>query len=257
MGSKPLSALAVAAHPDDEVVGAAIWLHHHRHVDVHILHVTDGSPRDMQNARDLGFSTRDEYAKARRDELRAALALVGIPDQRCLSFAFPDKEAYLHLPALIDQIGTIVDSLNPELVFSPAYEGGHPDHDAAAFAVAAVKNRRSWFAHREYPLYHAGGDGGMVTGTFIGRSSSEEEVIALTQTDCALKRRMIDCFRTQQKILSYFSLDCERFRDAPAYDFSEAPHSGPLLYELWGWGISGRQWRHEAKRACVARCASD
>jgi hypothetical protein len=60
---------------------------------------------------------------------------------------------------------------------------------------------------------------------------------------------MLDCFRTQQQILSHFRLDYERFRNAPAYDFGEAPHSGPLLYELWGWGISGSQWRSEAARA--------
>jgi N-acetylglucosamine malate deacetylase 2 len=249
MGRKSVDAIVVAAHPDDEVIGAAIWLHRHRGSDVHILHITDGSPRDLQNARELGFLTREDYANARRRELRSALTLVGIPEEHCISIAFPDKEAFLHLPALIDQLGLIVDSLNPQLVLSPAYEGGHPDHDAAAFAVAAVRSHRPWFAHREYPLYHAGPGGGMVTGTFIERGLAEEEVIALAQEERSLKRKMLDCFETQQQILSHFSLDDERFRDAPAYDFSEPPHSGPLLYELWGWEITGGQWRQETRRA--------
>lgn len=248
MGSKPVGVIVVAAHPDDEVVGAAIWLHRHRDSEVHIVHITDGSPRDMQEARAFGFSTREEYAKVRRDELKEALTLVGIPEERCISLAFPDKEAYLHLPALIDQIGRLVDSLNPRLVFSPAYEGGHPDHDAAAFAVARVRNWRPWFVHREYPLYHAGADGGMVTGTFIEQGLSGEEVVALTQAERTLKRKMMDCFRTQQEILSCFGLNYEHYRDAPPYDFTKPPHSGPLLYELWGWGISGGQWRQEATR---------
>jgi LmbE family N-acetylglucosaminyl deacetylase len=243
MGRKSVKAIVVAAHPDDEVIGAAIWLHRHRASDVHILHITDGSPRDMQNARELGFPTRPEYANARRDELKEALAVVGIPEKRCTGFAFPDKEAYLHLPALIDQIGALVDLIHPQLVLSPAYEGGHPDHDAAAFAVAAVRKGRPWLTHKEYPLYHAGPDGEMVTGTFIEGKFAEEEVIELTHEDRSLKRKMLDCFRTQQQILSRFSLDYERFRDTPVYDFSQAPHAGPLLYELCGWEISGLQWR--------------
>jgi N-acetylglucosamine malate deacetylase 2 len=249
MGRDAVDAIVIAAHPDDEVIGTAIWLHRHRHRNVHILHITDGSPRDMQNARALGFSTRLDYANARRSELKQALSLVGIPEERGISLAFPDKEAYLHLAALIDQIGSVVNSLHPHLVLSPAYEGGHPDHDAAAFAVAVVKSRRPWLTHREYPLYHAGPDGGMVTGTFIEGKAAKEEVIALTQADRALKREMMDCFITQRQILRHFCLDYERFRDAPAYDFRKAPHPGPLLYELWGWGISGDLWRLEATRA--------
>ena len=249
MGRNTVNAIVVAAHPDDEVVGAAIWLYRHRGSDVHIIHITDGSPRDMHDARTLGFATRQEYAEARRDELKEALTLVGISEERCINLALPDKEAYLHLPVLIDQIGTIVDSLKPQVVLSPAYEGGHPDHDAAAFAVAALTRRRVGFAHREYPLYHAGADGGMVTGTFVEQGLGAEEVIVLTPAERTIKRKMMYCFRTQQKILSHFFLKDERFRDAPAYDFSKPPHSGTLLYELWGWGISGGQWRLEATRA--------
>jgi N-acetylglucosamine malate deacetylase 2 len=41
----------------------------------------------------------------------------------------------------------------------------------------------------------------------------------------------------------------ERFRDAPAYDFTRPPHEGPLMYERWNFDLSGAGWR---KCACAA-----
>jgi len=96
----------------------------------------------------------------------------------------------------------------------------------------------------------------MITQTFLDRGLAEE-VIALTEADRNLKRRMFDCFSTQQRVLSSFGVEYERLRDAPTYDFKEAPHPGPLLYELWGWGISGYQWRREATATCLARAVRD
>ncbi len=46
---------------------------------------------------------------------------------------------------------------------------------------------------------------------------------------------MLACFRTQAAILSHFDRQAERFRPAPAYDFTAPPHPGPLNYEDWGW----------------------
>jgi hypothetical protein len=62
------------------------------------------------------------------------------------------------------------------------------------------------------------------------------------------------CFRTQAKILSQFDSARERFRAAPAYDFTAPPHEGRLLYEEWGW-MSGADWRRSARAALEGRCA--
>src|ERR1700742_489948 len=102
-GRSRLTTLVVDAHPDDEVLGAAIWMHRRSRSPIHILHITDGSPRDMQDARRQGFASRSSYSSARRRELTQALQLIPIPPERCTRLSFPDKEAYLHLPALIDE----------------------------------------------------------------------------------------------------------------------------------------------------------
>jgi hypothetical protein len=54
---------------------------------------------------------------------------------------------------------------------------------------------------------------------------------------------MVECFVTQLHMLRHFPLDVEVFRPAPAYDFTQAPHAGKLLYEHFNWGMSGERWR--------------
>jgi LmbE family N-acetylglucosaminyl deacetylase len=146
----------------------------------------------------------------------------------------------------------VTRTLQPALVLTSAYEGGHPDHDAVAFAVSVVAQRTNSFEHWDFPLYHSGANGQMVTGRFISEESGSEEVLTLSGEERDLKRRLLVCFKTQAEILSNFTLERECFRRSPAYDFSEPPHAGPLLYERWGWGISGTAWRELATEALAS-----
>lgn len=240
--------LVVAPHPDDETIGAGIWIYRNRSRRPVVLHVTDGSPRDMDDARAAGFASRQLYASARKREAHQALELVGIKRSQFRRFDLVDKETYLHLPRLISRMISTIERLRPSVVLSPAYEGGHPDHDAAALAVAIARNRFV-FQHREYRLYHAGADGSMITKEFLPNHAGLTEVIALSAAEREIKSRMLRCFRTQAKVLCNFDPVDEHFRDAPLYDFTRPPHDGKLLYEQWGWGISGEEWRRRAKEA--------
>ena len=250
MGCGFLTALIVAAHPDDEVLGAGIWMYRHADSDIHVVHITDGSPRDLTYARTHGLRSRKSYAAARRRELTEALRMVSVAPENRIQLDFADQEAYLHLPSLAEQLDTLIGKIRPDAVLSPAYEGGHPDHDSAAFAVAVVRKRRKSFRHWEFPLYHAGARGGIVKGEFLPQDEPRREsVIMLSWEERLLKRRMLACFSTQLDFLSNFKLRCERFRRAGACDFRKPPHAGALLYERWGWGISGEDWRKRAASA--------
>ena len=247
-----LVTLIVAPHPDDETIGAGIWLHRHRHTNLTILHLTDGSPRDLGYAREAGFSSREDYAVARHGELLSALAEVSFRDLQLRTFDYADQELHLHALELVGRLTILVDNLRPDLVMSPAYEGGHPDHDTAAFAVAAVRLRSRPFHHREYRLYHAWldrdtTDAAMDTRNFLPCPHTPIEVQTLSPADQRRKQRMIAAFSSQAQVLRNFSFDEERFRDAPTYDFHLPPHEGLLLYERWGLSVSGVAWR-----ACVA-----
>ncbi|HWH72568.1 MAG TPA: PIG-L family deacetylase, partial [Candidatus Sulfotelmatobacter sp.] len=123
----------VVAHPDDEVIGAGAQLS--RWAQAQVIHVTDGAPRNMADALAAGFRSREEYALARRKELESALALTGFLPARLHGLGCVDQEAAWHLAELVVALAEQLHAFQPEWVLTHPYEGGHPDHDATAFAV--------------------------------------------------------------------------------------------------------------------------
>lgn len=247
--------LVVAAHPDDEVLGLGAQL---RGLAgrITIVHATDGSPRNLADARNAGFSTRQQYAGARRQELLNALALVGITASQCREIGLVDQEASFDLPRIATVVRSLIQETKAEAVFTHPYEGGHPDHDATAFGVhAAIRLLRAEGkptpALFEFTSYFSG-RAGITTGRFLPREDTDITTLPLTFDQRMLKRRMVDCFVTQQQMLTAFKLDAERFRPAPQYDFTAPPHAGSLNYENFNWGMTGLRWRQLAADALRA-----
>jgi LmbE family N-acetylglucosaminyl deacetylase len=246
--------LVVAGHPDDEVLGLGGQLAR-LSPRIHVLQVTDGAPHDMQDAWAQGFSSHQEYAEARRRELLAALALAGIGLERTTVFGIPDQRASLDLVALTRRLSELFSWLRPDCVIAPAYEGGHPDHDAAAFAVWAARALLRRAGQRvpvslEFPLYHAGHDGAMIASRFVAGGPAAL-VLQLDSAQQERKRRMLECFASQQAVLAAFPVDVERFRCAAERDFLAPPHPGALHYDRHPWGMDGARWRRHATEALV------
>jgi LmbE family N-acetylglucosaminyl deacetylase len=252
----PPRVLLVVAHQDDETIGAGALIS--RLPDCWLLHITDGAARESRFVE--GFvGTREEYAAARWCELAAALELAGLGAERRRAVeGVVDQEACLAMPRLAREIVRLCQELRPGVVLTLAYEGGHPDHDAAAFAVhaaAELLRRQGEDAPEivEMPLYHAR------PGTTRGDDLIKQDFLPpsigairrqLSSAEQALKRRMCDCFTTQRHILAWFlPLVHETFRRAPAYDFTRPPHAGALQYELWSFPVTGERWRELARQA--------
>lgn len=243
--------LVVAAHPDDEVIGAGAQLH--RWPGAHFLTVTDGAPRDLRDAAAAGFTRCEDYARARLGELTAALSLAGVPAHRCRRLHYPDQGTARLLEELTLHIVREFAATQPVLVITHPYEGGHPDHDSTAFAVHHACHLLKSF-HRDAPLivemtsYHNRADS-IATGEFLPGIVADELAIELNESEIALKKAMLKCFGTQQTTLEFFPVGVEKFRLAPEYDFTAAPHRGVLFYELFDWGIRGSEWRELASEA--------
>ena len=236
--------LIISPHPDDEVIGAGSRLLHLNGAAV--VQVTDGSPRDLRDGHANGFTTREDYAAARRAELRAALALAGRFET--IHLDIPDQEASLHLAQLTHTLAELFTRLVPEIILTVPYEGGHPDHDATAFAVHnALHLSCSPARIVEMTAYH-NSPRGCTYSEFLNPTSNES-VFHLTPSERAFKQRMFDCFKTQFPVLQWFPIGIEKFRFAPHYDFTLAPHPGSLYYELFPWGVSGNEWRTLAGEA--------
>jgi LmbE family N-acetylglucosaminyl deacetylase len=162
------SYMVLAAHPDDETIGAGGLLGRLRPEAV--IHVTDGAPRDLAWA-PAANGDGPGYARARRRELEAAMALAGVPAERLVSLGIVDQEAVLGMPEIAERLAELFSDLAPDRVLTLSYEGGHPDHDATAFAAhaaAELLRRRGRGAPElwEMALYHAG-EGRMVIGEFL------------------------------------------------------------------------------------------
>lgn len=246
--------LVVVAHPDDEAIGAGGLLA--GLPDAVIAHVTDGAPRDVRYARSRGFQTREEYARARRREVVNALAHVGITPERCRDLGYVDGEASMQLLELVFDVADLMDEVLPDIVLTHPYEGGHSDHDATAFAVhlACGILRRDNVPTPivlELTSYH-NSSGVRRVFTFLPFVGADERTIRLTVAEKELKTRMYQEFGSQQQVLERFPIDLERFRPAPRYLFTEAPHTGQLDYERFCTLITGAEWRQNAGKALDA-----
>jgi N-acetylglucosamine malate deacetylase 2 len=250
-GLAELKLAVVAAHPDDETIGAASRLMHCR--QVFIVTVTDGSPQNTADAQAAGFQTAEEYATARRIEQNSAMEFVQLPSSRILRLNFRDQEATQNLADLVDSLSQTLKKMEPDLILTHPYEGGHPDHDATALAVHICRKlaslRDESFPHvAEFASYHAF-HGERRIGYFLDFPNHPVLEFWLSEKESAQKRLMFDNYRSQKQNLKGFEtqIQVERFRNAPSYDFSRSPSSESLYYDSQPWGMKSEQWRESAK----------
>ena len=243
--------LVVVAHPDDEAIGAGGLLA--GLPDAVVAHVTDGAPRDERYAQSKGFQTREEYARARRREVANALSHVGITPERIRGLGYVDGEASLQLLELVSDVADLMDEVRPDLVVTHPYEGGHSDHDATAFAVHLAcgilrRDKVPTPVVFELTSYH-NYSGTRRVFNFLPFMGTEERVIRLTEAETKMKGQMYEEFVSQKQVLERFPIGIERFRPAPRYLFTKAPHAGLLEYERACTLITGAEWRQNAGKA--------
>lgn len=253
-GEQP-SLLVISAHPDDEVIGLGAKIPELKNLT--FIHTTDGAPRNMKDANAVGFNSREEYAKKRYDEFCSVMQLAGHPVCSCIELGYVDQESAFNLVKMTNDLLEIFSSLEPDVIITHPYEGGHPDHDSTAFAVHhALKKLRQKGNPGKMPVLlefssYFSDNGRMVTFDFLPDSRIEKYTSLLSPEKQLLKERMFDCFGTQRNVLQYFPVSLEAFRSAPEYDFTKEPHEGRLYYEYFDWGVKGEQWRSLASEAIM------
>lgn len=229
--------LIIAAHPDDETLGAS-WVLTHASA-VHVVHVTDGAPRDPKLWPAGIAPDRDAYAAVRRREAELALAHVKLGPLHCSELGFVDQEVAEHLPRVIQALTSVVRDVRPAYVVTHPFEGGHPDHDATAIAVRAslaLSAAHLPFRPRliEMTSYHLH-EGAMRTGMFLPHRGVEV-LRSLSVVERQRKRRMLAEYRSQREVLAAFAADEERYRTTSRLRFADVPPSA-TLYAALGFAV--------------------
>ncbi len=241
----------IVAHPADEVVGAGCLIS--KLVDVTVLHVTDGAPRDMQDATAAGFKDRSEYAQARKQECLCALAIANVPEDRVVDLEVVDQCASQYLADLTKKIATFLQQSATDIVVTHPYEGGHPDHDATAFATHAALRLMKKNGFRPPALFemalHPSADFKAKLPEFLPGSERETTTLLLDERAQELKQRMFACFQTQRKSLDLSPVSPEKFRQPASYDFTAPPQDGKLHYENFNWALRSDEWQSLACKA--------
>ena len=235
----------IVAHPSDEVVGAGCLIS--KLVDVTVLHVTDGAPADMQDAKAAGFNERSDYARARKEECLNALAIANVPEDRVVDLEIIDQHASSCLADLTKKITIFLQQSSADIVVTHAYEGGHPDHDATAFATHAALRLMRQNGFKPPVIFemglHPSEDFKAKVPDFLPGTERETTTLLLDERAKELKQRMFACFETQRESLEASAIGPEKFRQPIAYDFSAPPQDGKLHYEKFEWALSRDQWQ--------------
>lgn len=237
----------IAAHPDDEILGLGGQLNGIPRL--HLIHVTDGAPRDLADARRAGFESAGAYARARARELDRALEAAQASPARRRALGVPDREALAHLAELCAALDEELRSA--AAVITHPYEGGYPDHDTCALVVQCAcdrlrRDRLPAPLRLEFASYHACG-GNMATGVFWPAADCPESELPLERRQLARKRAALAEFATQKDVIALFPASPERLRPAPRYDFTRPPPPGDVLYDRFHWNVTGDSWRRQAR----------
>ncbi|HEV2963502.1 MAG TPA: PIG-L family deacetylase [Candidatus Angelobacter sp.] len=232
------TAVALVAHPDDEVIAFGALFQQMKKAIV--VFATDGAPRDPHFWERYG--SRKGYAKIRRQEACVALNIIGahpIFMWERVKGGIADQELFKRLPVAVRAFEQILVENTPDCVLTLAYEGGHPDHDAACF-IASDVGKRLKLPVWESPLYHRRTDGSIATQTFPATTGNE---IELKVEDPALEKKlqMFHTYKSQSLALGSFHPEIEKLRPVMAYDFTIPPMPWKLNYELWQWKMTGEE----------------
>lgn len=243
----PARCSIIVAHPGDEIIGAGGLISRLR--DVKIVHVTEGSPeRTSASPKSAG-----ERPRACQERCIEALALAKISHRNIVGFGLENICTPKQLAELAKQIANFLRRFGADIVVTHPYEGGHPDHDATAFATHAalrLLKRKGLAPPALFEMaLHPSKDGKRRVLDFLPGSWHETTTLVLTEEARSLKRRMFDCFATSEDTLRGTPLGLEKFRTPPKYDFSAAPNSGKVAYEHFYSGMTAEEWQVLARQA--------
>lgn len=221
--------LVLAPHPDDEVAGccAAIRRARAQGSSVSVQFLTTGVP-SAQRLWPWERSGHPTRVEGRRQEARQVCAKLGAEVAR---FSSVDaRELKNDLRAVRRLIVEQIRARRADMLWVPAYEGGHPDHDVANFIASTLHKDLPVWEYSEYNFY-----GRRVRANKFFSLTGKEMELKLSGEEGRFKKMLLEMYVSERGNLSYVGTEREIFRPLAGYDYSRPPHPGTLFYRRFAW----------------------
>jgi LmbE family N-acetylglucosaminyl deacetylase len=221
-GRAPGGVLFLLAHHDDEVFCAG---------------ALERARRQGRRVR-LLWATAGGFAPAgrRRREGQTVARLLGLAADEHVSLGLPDQGALEHLSEIGAALRDLLDGVTGVVV--PAYEGGHPDHDAVNLVAARVCAGGP--PVDEFSLYCRAG-GGVAFKRLFAAEPGPPERFLLDRPAIRLRRELIRANASQWPELAALGglaaaqgrWKTEPLRRLPQHDYGREPGGERPLYEVY------------------------
>lgn len=209
--------LVVLAHQDDELGCTGVLQRTSDRVTVIFMTNGDGlAPAEGEDPR--------VYAELRRKEALGSLRAAGIAADSVRFLGHSEIEIYRHMalltrqptnrPSVVDffkpiheSIAQAIAEVRPDVVFTVAFQGGHPEHDLAHFFTAhSLRTIAGTHSIPIPPLYQFPEYELTILIPMRFRPWYRGEIlwVELTEEELVRKRAMVDCYPSQKGLVRRF-----------------------------------------------------
>ncbi len=224
--------LLLIPHPDDEIVGTSAIVQRKKNqgCSFFFFFLTNG----VLKKNEMWPWNRKNYENLlniRINEMKKSLNLFEV-NEFCLQ-NIPTRQLKYFIKPTIDKISKLISKYKIDSIFTPAYEGGHQDHDVTNCIASIFKKRLNIFEYSEYNYYQ----NKINSNTFI-KKTGNEICYQLTNKEVEFKRKALNIYCSEKNNLNYINLKQECYRPLTNYDYNLPPHEGLLFYRrfsLFSW----------------------
>lgn len=117
-----------------------------------------------------------------------------------------------------------------EMIWCPAFEGAHQDHDAASALASRFAARAPVWEFAEYNNV-----GGRTRSQEFPNRLGGEVVLDLAPSERRNKRELLRAYASEHGNLAHIGAARESFRPLPQHDYTRPPHEGTLFYARYRW----------------------
>lgn len=131
------SIIIVSPHPDDEVLGCGGIIRHYLDLSlqVYVIIMTHGELCNIQ------YCSKEETVRHRSKLTKDAMNVLGLPENHLIQLNFPDCEINKRDETEVRMLITILEDIDPDVVFIPHPFDRHGDHIATGDII------KEYYAH--------------------------------------------------------------------------------------------------------------